>query len=367
MRNGGFQPDWFSRPGDTVAALMARHGLTPSLLAERLGCDRLAVRGLLAGTTGIDEVLADGLSQALGGTPHFWQRRQSAYERSLAQAADAVPKDRGATWLKKLPISDMASSGWINRPERRTEVLRSCLAYFGVTGPEEWEFRYATFSDDVAFRTSPSFESRLGAVSAWLRQAEIEAAMLPCGWWSSDGLRERLDSLRALARTKSLAYFLPRLRDACAAAGVAVVILRAPSGCRASGAARFIFPDRAMVVLSFRHLSDDHFWFTFFHEIGHLLLHGRSATFVDGEAASTDEREAEANWFAASLLIPENRQDELMSLRGRREFIQRFAVSVGVSPGIVVAQMQHHRVIGPDQLNFLKRRYTWPATQAAIV
>ena len=38
-----------------------------------------------------------------------------------------------------------------------------------------------------------------------------------------------------------------------------------------------------MIILSFRYLSDDHFWFTFFHEIGHLLLHKEDLTFIDGE------------------------------------------------------------------------------------
>ena len=44
----------------------------------------------------------------------------------------------------------------------------------------------------------------------------------------------------------------------------------------------------------------------------------------------------------------------------------KFAVSVGISPGIVVGQMQHRRMIGSQQLNFLKRRYGWDETLAAV-
>lgn len=366
MADAQFQPDWFSKPGDTVAMLMGHRGLTPALLAERLGCDPLTVRGVLAGTKSIDDRLASGLAHAVGGTVCFWHRRQSAYEQSLIRAADAIPKDEGVAWLRQLPIADMTSSGWLEKPMRRVETVKSCLAYFGVRGPGEWERRYAAFHDDAVFRKSPSFESRLGALSAWLRQGEIEAAMMRCAVWSPEALQDRLDELKALTKVKSLAYFLPRLRAACEAAGVAVVFLRAPSGCRASGAARFVSPGRAMVILSFRHLSDDHFWFTFFHEIGHLLLHGRLATFVDGETTSSDQRETEANAFAATILIPASRQEELMNLRPRMDPIVRFAVSVGVSPGIVVGQMQHLGLIGREQLNFLKRRFAWTEIQAAL-
>jgi Zn-dependent peptidase ImmA (M78 family) len=121
-----------------------------------------------------------------------------------------------------------------------------------------------------------------------------------------------------------------------------------------------------MIVQSFRHLSDDHFWFTFFHEIGHLVLHGHEATFVDSKRSSECSLEAEANEFAANVLIPLQRHDELVSLRPRMESIVRFAVSIGIAPGIVVGQMQHLRVIGPHQLNFLKRQYDWSEIAAAL-
>ena len=122
-----------------------------------------------------------------------------------------------------------------------------------------------------------------------------------------------------------------------------------------------------MIVLSFRHLSDDQFWFSFFHEIGHLLLHGDRSTFVDGDAAADiTEKEKEANAFSESLLVPQDRQEELASLRTRARDVIKFAVSVGISPGIVVGQMQYRRMIGPQQLNFLKRRYGWDEILAAV-
>jgi Zn-dependent peptidase ImmA (M78 family)/plasmid maintenance system antidote protein VapI len=366
MSDGRFQPDWFSKPGDTLAMLMARRELTPRALAEKLKCDPVTVRGLLTGTVGVDGDMAVRLSYCVGGTPSFWSKRQSTYQTALARAADAVPKDRGTAWLRKLSLKHLADYGWVDRPERTADAVKSYLAYFGVTGPHEWEDRYTDFLNDVALKTSPRFASKVGALSAWLRQGEIEAALVPCAPWNPHLLRGRLGDLRTLTKAKAPAYFLPRLQAICATAGVAVVFVRAPSGCRASGATRFVSPDKAVVILSFRYLSNDHFWFTFFHEIGHLILHSKSSTFIDTDATSTSDKELEASTFAAGVLIPRNRHDELLNLRPQKENVIRFAVSVGVCPGIVVGQMQHLRVIGRNQLNFLKRRHDWGEIARAI-
>jgi HTH-type transcriptional regulator/antitoxin HigA len=359
MPEASFQPDWFSKPGDTLLSLMEQRELTSETLAKKLGCERAIVQGLLSGAVAVDEKLAGSLSKHVGGTSAFWQTRQTKYLEALARAADAVPRDRAIEWINQFPHRDIANYGWVAPPAKRNELIKAYLAYFGVNTPEEWSDRYESAMRETAFRTSPTFASKLGAISAWLRRGEIEAAAISCAAWQPKRLQDALEKIRVLTKAKSPAYFLPRVRRLCAEAGVAVVFVRAPTGCRASGATRFITRDKAMVILSFRYLSDDHFWFTFFHELGHLLLHKSSTTFVDGEPGISGKLETEANEFAANSLIPPSRSDELMDLSAKSEQIIRFAYSIGVSAGVVVGQMQHRNVINPKQMNFLKRRFNW--------
>ena len=365
MSETPFQPDWFSRPGDTLADMMRDRDLDPDALAGRLGCDRTTVRGLLTGALAINVPMAEALSVAVGGTPGFWRRRQEGFEISLSRVAASIPPDRAGKWVSALPVAEMATSGWIPQPSGRDASLRVMLAYFGVNGPDDWDRRYADFSKDLVFRTSQSFESKIGPLTAWLRQAEIEAGNIRCELWSQQALADRLQAMRNLVTVKSPTIFLPRLRALCAEAGVALVALRTPSGCRASGAARFLAPKRPMVVLSFRHLSDDHHWFTFFHEIAHLLLHGDGGTFVDLDDTENGGREAEANSFAADLLVPPARREEMLSLGANANAIIRFAVQIGVSPGVVVGQMQNAGVLSQRQMQGLRRRYRIAEIQAA--
>jgi HTH-type transcriptional regulator / antitoxin HigA len=242
MVNAPFQPDWFSKPGDTLLTLMEQRELTSESLAIKLGCDAALVRGLLTGTVAVDHDLAVALSKHVGGTPKFWQARQAKYQGDLSRAAEAVPNESGLDWVKRFPHADMAKSGWITRSRAQHELIKVYLAYFGVNNPTEWRERYADFLKLTAFRTSPTFQSKVGPLSAWLRQGEIEAAQLQCRTWNPKELRARLQEIRVLCKAKTPSYFLPRMRRICSEVGVAVVFVRAPSGCAASGATRFVSP-----------------------------------------------------------------------------------------------------------------------------
>lgn len=365
MAETGFAPQWFSRPGVTVARLMDARGYTVADVATKTGRDQNYVRGLLSGATSIDEPIAVELSGVLGGSAAFWMTRQRQYEQSLLNAAGAVGRDDASAWIASLPTKQMREEGWISPSKNQTETTKELLSFFDVASPDEWRERYAAFANSFAFRTSPTFASKIGGLAAWLRRGEIEAQAQSCKPFDRPALRDALPELRALTRSKTPKKFIPRLREVCAECGVAVVFVKAPSGCRASGASRFLAPEKAMIILSFRYLSDDHFWFTVFHEAGHLLLHDPGETFIDGEDSDLDPREDEANNFSGGVLVPFDRFEEMLELPNRADALIRFAVSVGTSPGVIAGQMQYHRRLGPNQFNGLKRRYTWDEISAA--
>jgi Zn-dependent peptidase ImmA (M78 family) len=112
-------------------------------------------------------------------------------------------------------------------------------------------------------------------------------------------------------------------------------------------------------MLSFRYLSDDHFWFTFFHEAGHLLLHGKKAVFLEGENIVSTKEEQEANDFSARFLVPRQYQAELLRLPVNSLEVIKFGRRIGISPGIVVGQLQHLGRLRQNELNALKRRFKW--------
>lgn len=128
-----------------------------------------------------------------------------------------------------------------------------------------------------------------------------------------------------------------------------------------------------MIALSFRYYSDDQFWFTFFHEAGHLIRHFEQQLFLEEADSSEEEQdlffgedhgkidklEDEADQFALDVLIPRAYQERMLNLPPEHNAYIAFAREVGVAPGIVVGQMQRLGRLPYAWLNKLKRRFKW--------
>lgn len=352
-----FRPAWVSPPGDTVADLLEERGWTQTELAERLGFSRKHVSDLVHGKATITAESANALALVLGSTPAFWLSREAMYRAALIlqDDLDVDADERG--WLDQLPVAFMEKRGWIATSKALGDRVRACKTFFGVASVSAWETTYAT--PVAAWRTSKRAANERGAAAAWLRQAEIQAQARSCAPWNSARLRAALPRLRALTlHSAAPEAFVPELTSICAEHGIAVVFVPAPPGCAVSGATRFLTPTKALLALSLRYKADDHLWFSFFHEIGHLLQHSKKLMFLEGLDRLRDDEEREADQFARDVLLSPAQMGELAAVTTPEQVVA-LATRFGVSPGIVVGRMQHDKLIPFDTFNDLKAEYRW--------
>lgn len=355
MTDSTFTPDWVSPPGDTISDLLDERGWSQVDLANRTGVSKKHVNELVRGKAPISSQTAAQLSAVLGSSVEFWLTREAKYRAALERRESNKRLDASKGWLKELPVAWMVKLGWIKKASTKGGQVAECLRFFEVANVEAW--RSTCTEPLVAFRASTKHDKRAGAVAAWLRKAEMEANKIECAPFNLEKLRAAIDSLRALVVEPDPAVFIPRLKSICASVGVAVVLVPAPPGCPVYGAAQFLRSDKALLALSLRDKTDDHFWFAFFHECGHLLKHGKSLLFVEGLEGLDPEKEAEADRFAAELLIPAKHNPSLHGMSAAS--VVAFATQLNVSPGVVVGRMQKLKLIPYSGLNHLKQRYAW--------
>lgn len=360
--NAEFDPMWVVPPGRTISDLMVSKGIASDHLARSMSLDDADFNRLLTGDRSLSPGIASCLERELGASAGFWLAREEQYRaQKAALYSDVTAKGEDYTaWLRSLPLKQMSDLGWLELSGSKDEQLRACLKFFDVPNLRAWRRTYEFVKEIAAFRTTEAHKENGPATAAWLRQGELLADRIPCGQWNPSVFAEQLPKIRALTQIAEPSTFLPVLQRCCAEAGVAVVVAKAPNGCRASGATFFSAPNKAVLLLSFRYLSDDQFWFSFFHEAAHLVLHWNEDLFIlETSSGPKSPQEEEANDFASNVLIPREFQERLPDVAKSAKAIIRFSNSLGISAGIVVGQMQHRGLIRRDYFNKLKRRYKW--------
>jgi HTH-type transcriptional regulator/antitoxin HigA len=346
-----YSPDVVSAPGATLLELLAEHGMSQKELAARTGRPLKTINEIVKGKAAITAETALQLERVLGAPAAFWNRREAQYRESLARGKERTSLERSVHRLRDVPTRAMEKLGWIARESDPTKKLEQVIAFFGVASVSALESRAL----DARFRQSKAFKTNPIAVGAWLRKGHLDADRIDCAPFDDAAFREALVEARRLCADMP-EDFAQRLVTLCASAGVAVVFVPELPGTHLSGAARWLTPTKAVIELSVRHKRDDHFWFTFFHEAGHILLHGRKKVFIDSDEAESTADEKEANEFASDTLIsPAEWQRFLSAKRFTKAAIIQFGAEVGISPGVVVGRLQHEKRLAFRFCNGLKR------------
>ncbi len=353
-----YVPSSVSLPGETLEETLEALDMPQAELAKRMGRPSQMVNEIIKGKKDITPETALQLERVLGIPASFWNNRQRQYDEALARQQESKQLEHQEAWLASFPVKEMVKLGWIERHDDTVLQIRAMLNFFGVASPSQWKELWN--AKTVAYRKSNSFTADLYAVAAWLRKGELVAQEMPCRAYDESKFRKVLESARALT-TEPPEAFVPELQKQCASAGVAVAFVPELPKTRVSGATRWLSSHKALIQLSLRYKSDDHLWFTFFHEAGHILLHSHSATFLEGIHKKPDKQEQEANQFAEGFLIPKNRLTAFLNANKpiTKTAIRSFAMSLGISSGIVVGQLQFHGKLGKAHCNDLKKRFAW--------
>jgi HTH-type transcriptional regulator/antitoxin HigA len=330
-------------PGETLRETLDALDMSQAQLAQRTGMSTKHVNQILQGQAALTHDTAILLERTTGVAARFWNNLEAQYRDHLAREHERQSLAGQHDWLKRMPLAALRKLRLITATARDPGAqLQQVFQFFGVSSIESWQQVWA--EPAAAFLQSAAFDADAGAVAAWLRLGELEAAGIDCLPFDRAGLRELLPTLRSLT-VHEPQQFWPELQRLCATVGVAVVVVAEVPGARASGATRWISPHKAIVQLSNRGKRNDKFWFAFFHEIGHVLLHGKREVFVENKIGYDGGRirqEAEANDFAGSLLIPHEFLPALDGVRSARD-VRELASRLKLAPAIIAGRIQRDR------------------------
>ncbi len=358
MMTNQYVPDTVSPPGETLSEILQERGMKQTEFADRTGRTPKFVNEVIKGKAPITPRVALEFQRVLGIPSSFWNNRQRQYDAFLAVKREAAVHDSNLSWAKNFPYAEMAKRNWVPKTRDKLQKLTNILDFFGVASPSAWDKVWGNLK--VPYRKSATLAADEFALAAWLQKGELVARTVSCQPFDEGRFREALAGARKLTTTGP-DVFVPELVRICAASGVAVAFV--PELPRtASGATRWLHQNTALLQLSLKYKTNDHLWFTFFHEAAHILLHQKKAIFLEQSGCSSDQ-ESEADRFAADFLIPRRAYDSYLSSRPAGNFSERsvrhFASEQNVHPGIVVGRLQHEGLLRHSHLRELKMPLKW--------
>lgn len=349
-----FRPDYAIPPGETIREIIEDGGMSQAELARRLKRSPVNLNEIIQGNKSITPETALRLEAVLGVPAHFWINLQSQYDETKARTAREENIKEEINLAKRFPYGEMATLGWVPNVSAWTQRVVALQTYFAVSSLE-----LVPKFHEAAYRRSARRQASPQALAAWLRKGEIEAREIVTKPYNESLLRESIPELRQLTK-KNPQFFEPRIKELFASCGVALVFLPHLKKTYAHGATKWLKPGKVLVIATIRYKWADIFWFSLFHEIGHILLHKKSSVFIEYDGKEENQEEKDADKFASGLLIQQKDLHKLLALRyPTRKEITTLADELEISAGILVGRLQYEGIIPQSHFNDLRKRYRW--------
>lgn len=352
-----FEPDYAVPPGRTLLETIDSLGIDQKELAERTGLSAKTLNLIIKGKAPLTQQTAMLLERVTNVPARIWNNLESSYQELVARLHARGQLEKQITWLKEIPTKELMVRGLIAETSDKLVLLEHTLSFFRVASVEAWYDGWS--KGQFAFRKSKQVAAIDGKLATWLQIAELQAEQAAVSKYNKTKFSAAVHQIRTLT-TETPETFIPIMKELCRDAGVAFHLVPEISGAKISGAAKWLTPLKAMIAINLRGKKNDLFWFTFFHEAGHILNDSKKESYID-VGYSNDPREHAANLFARQTLIPTKYDGELKMLKSQQHVIE-FAERIGIAPGIVVGRLQHEKLIGYSYLNHLKATFQWKSS-----
>lgn len=344
-------------PGDTIRETLEAVGMSQGELAERIGYQPSKLSQLIKGDISLSREMAGNLELVLDIPAQVWLNLESNYQEEQLRLEQIQKLEVEVPLLTnfKEAIKYLKDAGHITARRKGVEQLRQLLHFFKVASLEDWNRIYIDKKYSVAFKRSLALASNPQSTTTWLcfgeRQVDKMVPTLPS--YDRKRFKKMLNRARELSIDEPLNFEL--LKEMCAGCGVALATTPYVAKSAVYGSTRWIANrQHPLIQISDREKRADTCWFTFFHEAGHVLLHGKTKVFledVDGQLNGNDQQEEnEANEFAQILLL---RGFPLAQYTNRTRVFKGFkqiesaANKFGIAPYILVGQLLRANVIDP--------------------
>lgn len=337
MSKNAYTPDIAVHPGETLKDSLDALKMTQIELAQRTGLTPKTINEIIQGKNPITPGTAIKLSNVFGMSVAFWNNLQRNYEDTVIRLKIEENLHDEMLLLRKFSCyKELSEWNYVKKTGVMKERIRNLLNFFSVSSLGLVRVNY-----NAAFRIRSQADVLEESLAAWLRCGELEGRKLNIAKFNRIKIIEAMDIMRSLTKEKP-DVFQKELRNICISAGIALAFVPYFRKTFVSGAVRWLDPETPLIQLSLRGSYDDILWFTFFHELAHILKHGKKEQFIEFKCSEDSLKEKEADEFARDTLIPASEWQVFMKQKDfSANAVHAFAGKLNMSDSIVAGRLSH--------------------------
>ena len=352
----GLFPELIIHPGETIKEILNDRNMSQEELATRTGFSPKHISEVISGKKDVSSRFANKLEYALGIATSFWINLQGIYDREIIELENVNNIETNELEaLKELKdITNYCENNNITSTEtaKSKQVLnmRMFLNVNDLTVIPNLPIK------QVAFRTSSKHKINIYVLYSWQKICHHYTNKISVeSEFNKELLKSKLEDIKKtmFLEVSDMTKELEKIFKEC---GIAFAVVPHFKGAPVQG---FIQKTNSKVILcmTIRQSFSDIFWFTLFHEIGHLINDDISNNFID--FTFENDEELEADKFASNILIPDKDYNKFITKGELDEAsINNFSIKHNVKPGILVGRIQRD-IDDYTFLTHLRDRYTW--------
>jgi len=353
----GLSREFIIHPGETLKEILEDRNMSQRELSIRTGVKEAHISKLVNCLKPISVSFAKKLEYALGIDASFWVNLQANYEKEVAdfEEINMILKEELEILQKLKNITEYIQQIGLLKQEEQEPMLviklRKILNVSSLTAIPE-------ISQAGAYRLAVADNVDPYILFTWLRICDLIANNQQVNQeLDNDKLRTKLSLIRELTFEEDIESIHMKLKDYFAECGIKFAIVKHFTGAPVQGVIKRNNDGTLSLIMTVRRKFADVFWFTLFHEIGHILNEDIEDKLIDYEFVRNDV-ENRADEFAANALI---NSDLYNSFVKSGDFslmrINQFCAEQNIPSFILIGRLQKDEYLKYHEYSREKIRY----------
>ena len=356
VKINGLSREFIIHPGETLKEMLEDREMTQRELAIRTDVKEPHISGIVRCQKPISVSFAKKLEYALGVDASFWINLQANYEKELAdfEEVNLISSEELEILQKLKSLTEYTQEIHLFNPDVQGSMLviewRKLLNVSSLV-------RIPEISQTGAYRLAVADNVDPYILFAWLRMCELMARNQQASQeLSLERLKGKLHLIRKLTFEDVNTIYL-RLKEYFADCGIKFAIIKHFTGAPVQGVIKKNHDGTLSLIMTVRRKFADIFWFTLFHEIGHILNGDIEDRLVDYEFAQ-NEAEDQADEFAANVLInPEQYSQFVETSNFSLPCIRQFCFEQNIPTYLLIGRLQRDKHLSYTQYVSEKIKY----------